>query len=106
MSMDKAKVYISGAIAHYDLEERRQAFDRAERYLALKGYEPVNPFKNGLPDEAHWREHMRADIGLLLDCDYIYMLQDWELSKGAKLELDVASSCGIKVLFERDKSVL
>ena len=23
-----------------------------------------------------------------------------ELSKGAKLELDVASSCGIKVLFE------
>lgn len=106
MSMDKAKVYISGAIAHYDLEERRLAFDQAERYLALKGYEPVNPFKNGLPDEAHWREHMRADIGLLLDCDYIYMLQDWELSKGAKLELDVASSCGIKVLFERDKSVL
>ena len=90
------KVYISGAIAHYDLEERRQAFDQAERYLSLKGYEPVNPFKNGLPDEAHWR----ADIALLLGCDYIYMLQGWELSKGAKLELDVASSCGIKVLFE------
>ena len=34
------------------------------------------------------------------DCEYIYMLKDWELSKGAKLELDVASSCGIKVLFE------
>ena len=48
----------------------------------------------------HWREHMRADIRLLLDCEYIYMLKDWELSKGAKLELDVASSCGIKVLFE------
>lgn len=98
--MEKAKVYISGAIAHYDLEERRQAFDRAERYLALKGYETVNPFKNGLPDEAHWREHMRADIALLLGCDYIYMLRGWELSKGAKLELDVASSCGIEVLFE------
>lgn len=100
MIMEKAKVYISGAIAHYDLEERRQAFDRAERYLALKGYETVNPFKNGLPDEAHWREHMRADIALLLGCDYIYMLRGWELSKGAKLELDVASSCGIEVLFE------
>ena len=98
--MDKEKVYISGAIAHYDLEERRNAFLNAERYLSLKGFEPVNPFKNGLPDEAHWREHMRADIALLLDCQYIYMLRDWELSKGAKLELDVASSCGIKVLFE------
>lgn len=98
--MDKEKVYISGAIAHYDLEERRNAFLNAERYLSLKGFEPVNPFKNGLPDEAHWREHMKADIALLLDCQYIYMLRDWELSKGAKLELDVASSCGIKVLFE------
>ena len=65
-----------------------------------QGYDPVNPFRNGLPDEAHWRAHMRADIALLLACDYIYMLKDWELSKGAKLELDVASSCGIKVLFE------
>ncbi|MCS2679792.1 DUF4406 domain-containing protein [Bacteroides ovatus] len=30
-----------------------------------------------------------VDIALLLACDYIYMLKDWELSKGAKLELDV-----------------
>ncbi len=94
------KVYISGAIAHYDLQERKEAFGQAERFLSLKGFDPVNPFKNGLPEEAHWREHMRADIALLLGCDYIYMLKDWELSKGAKQELDVASSCGIKVLFE------
>lgn len=94
------KVYISGAIAHHDLEERKAAFGDAERFLSLKGFDPVNPFKNGLPDDAHWRKHMRADIALLLGCDYIYMLQGWELSKGAKLELDVASSCGIGVLFE------
>ena len=97
---EKKKVYVSGAIAHYNIDERKGAFTSAERYLSLKGYEPVNPFKNGLPDEAHWREHMRADIALLLGCDYIYMLQGWELSKGAKQELDVASSCGNKVLFE------
>lgn len=98
--MDKDKVYISGAIAHYDMAERKEAFSDAEMRLQSMGFNPVNPFKNGLPDEAHWREHMRADIRLLLDCEFIYMLQGWELSKGAKLELDVASSCGIKVLFE------
>lgn len=43
---------------------------------------------------------MRADIALLLGCDCIYMLRGWELSKGAKLELDVASSCGLEVMFE------
>jgi len=70
------------------MDERKEAFSRAEEELKAQGYDPVNPFRNGLPDEAHWRAHMRADIALLL------------LSKGAKLELDVASSCGIKVLFE------
>lgn len=99
-TMEKNRVYISGAIAHYDIDERKEAFLNAEQRLKNMGFAPVNPFKNGLPEEAHWREHMRADIRLLLDCEYIYMLKDWELSKGAKLELDVASSCGIKVLFE------
>jgi hypothetical protein len=99
-TMDKDKVYISGAIAHYDMNERKEAFTNAEMRLQSMGFNPINPFKNGLPDDAHWREHMRADIRLLLDCEFIYMLQGWELSKGAKLELDVASSCGIKVLFE------
>lgn len=94
------RVYISGAIAHHDLTERKEAFGSAERFLLLKGFDPVNPFKNGLPDDAHWRKHMRADIALLLGCDCIYMLSGWELSKGAKLELDVASSCGIEVMFE------
>ena len=28
------------------------------------------------------------------------MLPGWELSKGCKLELDVASSCGIAVIIE------
>lgn len=96
------KVYISGAIAHHDLDERKSAFSAAESFLRKCGVEPINPFKNGLSDDAPWREHMRRDIGLLVGCDSIYMLRGWELSKGAKLELDVASSCGLRVLFEHD----
>lgn len=96
----KERVYISGAIAHHDLRERKRAFADAARFLELKGYEPVNPFDNGLPDEADWREHMRADIEMLLSCDCIYMLQGWETSKGARLELEVAASTGTRTLFE------
>ena len=94
------KCYISGAIAHHDPKERMDTFDRAAAVLEKAGYNPVNPFKNGVPQSEHWTKHMRRDIGLLVQCDFIYMLKGWELSKGAKLELDVASSCGIKVLFE------
>lgn len=99
--MANKKIYISGAIAHYDLEERKRIFSMVSSELRDKGFIPVNPFDNGLPAEADWRKHMKVDMGLLIQCDYIYMLDGWELSKGAKLELDVASSCGIKVMFQR-----
>ena len=94
------KVYISGAITHHDIDERRAAFAAAASRIRNAGYTPVNPFENGLSQSADWRKHMRVDIGLLIQCDRIYMLRGWELSKGAKLELDVASSSGIQVLFE------
>jgi len=103
MVHQKSRMYISGPIAHYDLEERKQTFRRYERAIRTCNHVPVNPFKNrlyrdGIGDEASWRDHMREDIRMLLGCDYIVMLPGWEHSKGCKLELDVASSCGIKVL--------
>ncbi len=47
-TMDKEKVYISGAIAHHDIDERKGAFADAEQELKNKGFDPVNPVKNGL----------------------------------------------------------
>lgn len=103
--MSKKKIYISGAIAHYDLDERKATFKAAADRLSAAGYEPVNPFDNGLPQPGDWREHMKVDIGMLLGCQYIYMLKGWWVSKGAKLELDVATSCGLYPLFEEDSSI-
>jgi len=101
MSLSELRIYISGAIAHLDLNERKEAFKNAEATLGEMGYFPIDPFNNGLPENASWREHMKADIGLLLSCSIIYMLKGWELSKGCKLELDVATSCGLDVIFEK-----
>ena len=94
----RARVYISGPIAHYDLQERRETFAKAKKRLRHMGYLPVNPMDNGLPQPGDWRQHMRADIRNLLRCQYIYFLPDWQYSKGCRLEFDVAMSCGIKVL--------
>lgn len=94
----RARVYISGPIAHYDLEERKAVFKAAKKQLRKMGYLPVNPMDNGLPQPGDWRDHMRADISNLLHCQYIYFLPEWQYSKGCRLELDVAMSCGLKVL--------
>lgn len=98
MNKENKKIYISGPIAGYDLEERKLVFLKVQHMLEEKGYTPVNPFDNGVPDDAHWRTHMRADIRMLVDCQAIFMMPAWERSKGCKLELDVASSCDIDVI--------
>lgn len=84
------KVYISGPITGLLYEEVEKAFNEAEVRLQERGYEVVNPLKNGLPRESTWNEHMRADLKLLLDCDAIYMLDGWNNSKGAMIELKLA----------------
>jgi hypothetical protein len=53
---------------------------------------------NGLPQPGDWRQHMRIDIANLLRCQYIYLLDGWQYSKGCRLELDVAMSCGLHIL--------
>lgn len=99
--MSEVRIYISGPIDHHDINERKSAFSDAQLALEREGFEPVNPFNNGLPETAHWRQHMKADLQLLLTCGYIYMLRGWEQSKGAKLEFDVATSCGLTVIYEQ-----
>lgn len=94
----RARVYISGPIAHHDIGERRDAFAEARRMLRRNGYLPINPMENGLPQPGDWHQHMRADIRNLLRCQYIYFLPGWQNSKGCRLEFDVAMSCGLQVL--------
>lgn len=98
--MNGKRIYISGAIAHHDFDERVRAFQCAAEYIKAQGGTPVNPFDNGVPVNAGWREHMKADIHALTECDGILMLRGWELSKGAKIEFDVATSCGLEVWYQ------
>ena len=96
---NRGKVYISGPITGYDLEERAAEFMWAEMKVQEVGGEPINPMGLGLPDSASWEQHMRHDITLLLTCDGIIMLNGWENSKGARLEMDIAISLGMPIRY-------
>ena len=93
--MSRGKVYISGPITGIDFGNRF-AFSCARNALELCGYEVVDPSEVQLDDEATWADYMRADLKLLLDCDFIYMLDGWEDSKGARLERELAENLGIE----------
>jgi hypothetical protein len=91
------RVYISGPITGKP-DGNRPAFEHAKQALIAAGDVPVNPHENGLPSSASWREHMRADLRMLADCDAILLLPGWASSKGAFLEQSIAQFLGMSIL--------
>ena len=94
------RVYISGKITGDNYAEVVEKFADAEAQISDLQYFPINPIKNGLPPIATWDEHMVKDIELLLTCDAIYMLTDWEESKGARIEHFIAAEKGMELWYQ------
>lgn len=92
------KWYISGKISGLPTEQVTAKFRQAEQQIRAFGHEPINPLDNGVDKEASWNEHLVADIALLLECDAIYLLKDWEASKGARIEANIAEECGLEII--------
>lgn len=95
----RRRVYISGPISGYDIQERRMVFGQVANRLVELGYDVVNPMDN--EDDSHrltWEEYMRKDITQLMQCDCIVLLSGWEKSRGARLEKQIAEELGMEVL--------
>lgn len=94
----KEKVYISGAITGVD--SYLSTFKEVETSLIELGYEVINPAKilALLPSDTPYNTYMEMSYSMLKTCDYIYMMNGWTNSNGAKLELNFARKNKIKVL--------
>jgi hypothetical protein len=105
----KKKIYLSGqmtGIKNYNFDK----FFEIEKYLKKLNFKVINPArltyklmrkKHKKINEISREEYLKYDLQELLKCDFIYMLKDWENSKGAKLEYQIALEIGIKVLKEK-----
>jgi hypothetical protein len=102
----KPKVYISGRISGLSEKVYKNNFNSAELYLTGLGYDVVNPVSYPQNPNWKWEDYMKFDIKLLMDCDYIYLLEGWESSDGASLEHFIATNVGIKVLRLDDNGVM
>ncbi len=90
------KIYISGPMTGIP-DFNFPAFMQAEAMIEARGHTAINPAKNGLTKSHSWREHMKADIKMLLDADGIVFLPGWEKSKGAALEGAIASALNVPI---------
>lgn len=105
------KIYISGPIT--GCENWREHFANAEEALRNKfgNAEIVNPLvmeddpayiaaSEHLDENELYNWVIRRDIKLLMGCTHIYLLRDWNKSRGARLESSVAVEVGIIPMFE------
>lgn len=90
---NKERIYISGPMTGLEREEYMARFKTAEQHLRKEGYcnivNPIKFFMNRWP----WIYHIIGysltliyDLWRLSRCDRIYMLPDWEESRGARVE--------------------
>jgi Asp-tRNA(Asn)/Glu-tRNA(Gln) amidotransferase A subunit family amidase len=92
------KTYISGAIT--GTTDYMERFEKAEQLLKAQGREVVNPTKLPHNHDKTWESYMREDIKALVECEAIYVMKGWSLSKGAILEVNIASALEFKIEFE------
>lgn len=94
------KIYISGPIS--GTNDYNERFKIAENYLIQFGHDVINPvvFNENLPKNTDGRVYMSECLRVLCLCDTIYMLKDWQKSRGARLEKTVAEHIGLNVIYE------
>lgn len=108
--MINEKVYISGQMTGLGKEEYRDRFKEAERLIRNAGYTRiVNPIKvwscrfPWLYRLVGYRLTLLYDLWLLLHCNRIYMIPEWDKSRGAKIESFVAYNSMIRRLPQEEK---
>jgi hypothetical protein len=96
-------IYISGRITGLNPVVARELFDMAEVLLKEQGHHPINPMAICLLEEGKpWEEYMLEDIRLLFDAHAIYMLPNWQESKGARVEHDIAYHLGKEIIYQEE----
>jgi uncharacterized protein DUF4406 len=90
--------YIAGKITGLPRGDVRDKFDVMAAQLSGMGYDVVKPL--AVYDETRdWDDAVRTDIKKMLECDEVHLLSDWQDSRGAQLERDIALRLGMQVVY-------
>ncbi|MDT4328506.1 DUF4406 domain-containing protein [Methylomonas sp. MS20] len=97
----QVRIYLAGpmsGIADFNYPQ----FNATAEQLRAKGFIVENPAENPVPQCGTWAGYMRLAIPQLLTCDMIALLPGWSVSKGARLEFDIATRIGMPTRMVED----
>lgn len=93
------KIYVAGKVTGME-EEAKELFALAIIRLLAAGKQPVNPMRLNHDHDGKWESYMKVCIPALCNCDAIYMLPNWQESKGANIEHSLAEKLGMTIYYE------
>lgn len=97
----KKRIYIAGKIT--GMEERaKELFQDAEDYLRNLEHEPVNPMKLEHKHGGKWQDYMKEGILAMMDCDAVFMLENWRDSEGATIEHKIAVKLKMLIFYQEN----
>jgi hypothetical protein len=73
------------------------AFRAAAAQLRALGYDVEDPSTNENPTPGDYHGWLRAGLAQLIRCDGVALLDGWEASGGARLEVNVGATLGMRV---------
>lgn len=90
--------YLAGPMSGYP-ENNYPLFIEITKQLRERGYEIVSPVEqvDHSKGEPSWNDCMKADLRAMLTCDRVFLLPKWQDSKGATLEVFLATLVGMKL---------
>lgn len=94
---DMPKVFLSGAISDR-LDTYKEYFDKAEEYFKeiwIEAYNPAN-----IDINTPWEVAMEETLSQMEMCEFMYVLKNWENSKGVKIEIEQAKKMNMPIFFE------
>jgi hypothetical protein len=98
-----SKIYLSGKITGLTYEQAFDKFAKAEKTASALAKEVINPMTLNHNHDKSWENYMLEDIKYLFSCDSIFMLDNWNESKGARIEWFIAKEMKIEMFFEKEK---
>ena len=96
------RIYVAGPMTGRP-EFNYPAFNAVAAELRAAGHHVENPAENPDPACKSWAGYMRMAIAQLVTCDAIYLLHGWRVSRGARIEHDLACALGIARQFQPEK---
>ena len=94
------KVYLSGPIT--GIKNYKGLFLFAEEIVRMCDAARIFNPASQIPDSLGYEQAMKRCVAALAEYDTIMLLPGWHISKGARLEHDIALACGINIIDSTD----